>query len=211
MAYTHSVQIERRTASTERASKAVIMLHGRGSTAANILSLKQHLAVGSDALLLAPQATNNSWYPYSFMAPIAQNQPALESAIALVGQAVKEAVAMEIAYERIYFVGFSQGACLALEYATRHAQHYGGIVAFTGGLIGETLDRSLYQGSFGATPVLISAGDDDPHVPLLRIRESESILAELGASVTVDIYPGKPHSVSVAELDKANRLVFASQ
>lgn len=208
MAYTHDIQIERRSASMERASKAVIMLHGRGSTAANILALQQHLHVGGDAVLLAPQATNNSWYPYSFMAPTAQNQPAFESAIALVDQAVKEAVAMEIAHERIYFLGFSQGACLALEYATRHARPYGGVVAFTGGLIGGSLDRSLYKGNFSGTPVLISAGDDDPHVPLHRIRETESIMAELGASLTVDIYPGKPHSISVEELDKANTRVF---
>lgn len=208
MAYTHDKQVVRQGPATTPAGKAVVMLHGRGSTAASILSLRQHLGLGHDALLLAPQATNNSWYPYSFMAPTAQNQPALDSAVELVGEAVREAVAAGIAHERIYFVGFSQGACLALEYASRHATRYGGIVAFTGGLVGDTLVTANYQGGFAGTPILISAGDQDPHVPLSRIRESETAMKALGAAVTVDIYPGKPHSISGEEIDRANALVF---
>lgn len=205
MAYIHHQQIVRHESAT--AKKAVVMLHGRGSTAESIMSLRQHLAFG-DALLLAPQATNNSWYPYSFMAPTAQNQPALDSAVALVDNAVREAVAEGIAHENIYFVGFSQGACLALEYVGRHATRYGGVLAFTGGLVGGELDLANYQGDFGGTPVLITAGDEDPHVPVARIRESEKILVGLGASVHVEIYPGKPHSISMEEIELANKRVF---
>lgn len=209
MAYTHHKQIVRRDPAGAQAKKAVVMIHGRGSTAENILSLGQHLALG-EVLLLAPQATNNSWYPYSFMAPTAQNQPALDSAVELVDYAVREAVAEGIAAENIYFVGFSQGACLALEYAGRHAKRYGGVVAFTGGLVGGELDTSNYQDGFGGTSVLITAGDDDPHVPVSRIRESETILTNHGADVTVEVYPGKPHSISMEEVALANKLVFAS-
>lgn len=209
MAYTHHQQIVRREPTTTTAAKAVVMLHGRGSTAEDILSLSQHLSMG-EALLVAPQATNNSWYPYSFMAPTVQNQPALDSAVELVGGAVREAVAEGIAYENIYFVGFSQGACLALEYVGRHATRYGGVVAFTGGLVGGELDLANYQGDFGGTPVLITAGDEDPHVPVARIWESKKILVGLGASVHVEIYPGKPHSISITEITLANRRVFGS-
>ncbi len=208
MAYTHDIQVVRQGPATEPAGKAVVMLHGRGSTAASILTLRQHLSVGDDAMLLAPQATNNSWYPYSFMAPVGQNQPALDSAIALVGEAVREAVSAGMAHEDIYFVGFSQGACLALEYVAQHATRYGGVVAFTGGLVGGTLDTASYRGDFAGTPILISAGDQDPHVPLSRIRESETVMVALGAALTVDIYPGKPHSISGEEIVRANALVF---
>lgn len=207
MGYTHEKRVVRQEPATT-GGKAVVMLHGRGSTAESILSLRQHLNLGSDALLLAPQATNNSWYPHSFMAPTAQNQPALDSAVELVGEAVREAVDAGIAHEQIYFVGFSQGACLALEYVARHAKRYGGVVAFTGGLVGGALDTASYQGAFGDTPILVSAGDQDPHVPLGRIRESETVLAGLDAAVTVDIYPGKPHSISMEEIERANALVF---
>jgi len=206
--YIHEKQLIQVGKSAAHASKAVALLHGRGSSAPGILSLSHHLQL-DDALLLAPQATNNTWYPYSFLAPVRDNQPALDSALALVGEAVNEAIRQGIPANALYFVGFSQGACLALEYVARHAQPYGGVVAFTGGLIGETLNTNNYTGNFSGTPVLITAGDDDPHVPLYRIEESAVILRELGASVTVEIYPGKPHSISPDETLLANEVVFS--
>ncbi len=206
--YTHEKQLIQAGKSAAHASKAVVLLHGRGSSAPGILSLARHLQL-DDALLLAPQATNGSWYPYSFLAPVAENQPALDSALALVDEAVSEATKLGIDSRAIYFVGFSQGACLALEYIARHAKPYGGAVAFTGGLIGESLNIDNYAGDFEGTPVLITAGDDDPHVPLHRIEKSATVLRGFGASVTMEIYPGKPHSISPDETLLANEVVFA--
>lgn len=206
--YTHEKQFIQASKLAAHAKKAVVLLHGRGSTAQGILSLQRHLQL-EGALLLAPQATNNSWYPYSFLAPVDTNQPALGSALALVDEVVAETVKLGIQSKNLYFLGFSQGACLTLEYVTRHAKRYGGIVAFTGGLIGESLTQSNYQGDFAGTPVLLTSGDNDPHVPLHRIEESVAILRDLGAAVTTEIYPGKPHSISADETLLANELVFS--
>jgi len=205
--YTHEKQFIQAGKAATHAEKAVMLLHGRGSTAQSILTLQQHLHL-DDALLIAPQATNNSWYPYTFLAPVPNNQPALDSAITLVGEMVSEAAKQGFAEHQLYFVGFSQGACLALEYAGRHAKHYGGIVAFTGGLIGPALDPSNYHGDFAGTPVLITGGDQDPHVPLLRMKGSASLFETLGANVKLQIYPDKPHSISADETLLANEFVF---
>lgn len=190
------------------AKKAVVLLHGRGSTAQGILSLQHHLQI-DDAMLVAPQATNNSWYPHRFLVPEAANQPALDSALTLIDEVAMGIIKQGVDAEHLYFVGFSQGACLALEYVARHAKRYGGVVAFTGGLIGETLNIENYRGDFLGTSILITAGDNDPHVPLYRIDESVGVLRELGAMVTREIYPGKPHSISADETLLANELIFA--
>ncbi len=205
--YTHEKQFIQAGKLAAHAKKAVVLLHGRGSTAQGILSLQRHLQL-EDALLLAPQATNNSWYPYSFLAPVADNQPALDSALALVDAVVAEVAKLDVLPANLYFMGFSQGACLALEYVARNAKRYGGVVAFTGGLIGESLDPTNYGGDFAGTSVLITSGDNDPHVPLYRIEESVALLQDLGADVTTEIYPGKPHSISADETLLANELVF---
>ncbi|MGV3763478.1 alpha/beta hydrolase [Parapedobacter sp.] len=205
--YIHEKQLIQAGKSAAHASKAVVLLHGRGSSAPGILSLARHLQL-DEALLLAPQATNNSWYPYSFLAPVADNQPALDSALALVDDAVAEATRAGIPTHAVYLVGFSQGACLALEYVARHAQPYGGVVAFTGGLIGESLNFGNYTGDFEGTPILITSGDNDPHVPLHRIEESATVLRDLGAAVITEIYPGKPHSISPDETLLANETIF---
>lgn len=189
------------------ADKAIIFLHGRGASATDIISLNQHLQV-NDAAIFAPQATNHSWYPYSFLAPVAENQPALDSALSLIKDLLEEIVAQGIPQNKIFFVGFSQGACLTLEYVTRNAGRYGGAVAFTGGLIGEQLDLSNYSGDFNQTPIFISTGDPDPHVPVSRVNESKKILEEMNAQVTVSIYPGRAHTISKAELELARTLVF---
>ena len=207
--YTHEKQYIQAGKLAAHADKAVVLLHGRGSTAPGILSLARHLDV-DNAFLLAPQATRNSWYPYSFLAPETDNQPALGSAIDSVNGAVTEITRLGMAPEDIYFVGFSQGACLALEYTASHARRYGGVVAFTGGLVGEAINSSKYTGDFNGTPVLITSGDDDPHVPLHRIEESAAVLRKLGADVTIEIYPGKPHSISPDETLLANKVIFGN-
>lgn len=191
------------------AKKAIIMLHGRGASATDILSLNGVLNLDEMAIY-APQATNRSWYPYSFMAPVAQNQPALDSAISIIGEIVDEIQANGIAPEDIYFAGFSQGACLTIEYTSRNAQRYGGIIAFTGGLIGQELNDQNYKGDFGKTPIYISTGDPDPHVPVSRVKESVAILERLNAFVTYAIYPGRPHTISAEEIKQVNNTILAN-
>jgi len=183
------------------------MLHGRGGTARNIISLASDFNL-ADFAILAPQATNQSWYPYSFMAPVEENQPALDSALEMIGQTVEDIIATGIPADKIYFAGFSQGACLTLEYIARNAQRFGGAVAFTGGLVGEELVTSNYKGDFAATPILITTGDPDPHVPLSRVEESVSVLKNLGAEVTLKVFKGRPHTILREEIELANQLIF---
>ncbi|MCF2502352.1 dienelactone hydrolase family protein [Dyadobacter sp. CY107] len=207
--YTHSKQIIKDGVAIGEAKKAIVMLHGRGGSAEDIISLKRVLNI-SDMAIYAPKATNNSWYPYSFMAPVAQNQPALDSALALIGQLVADIEADGIAAENIYFAGFSQGACLTLEYTARNAKRYGGIIAFTGGLVGEEMTEESYQGDFAGTPVLIATGDPDPHVPVSRVKESIAILERMNAFVTFAIYPGRQHTISSQEIQLANKHVLGA-
>jgi phospholipase/carboxylesterase len=188
-------------------TKALIMLHGRGASAEDILSLAIHLRV-EDYLLAAPQATNNSWYPNSFLAAPAKNEPWLSSALELVNKIVNGLVKRGIALSNIYFLGFSQGACLTLEYTARHATGYGGIVAFTGGLIGDRIYEENYNGNFGFSPVFIGSSDPDFHVPVERVRASSNIFRKMGATLTESIYKNMGHTVSQNELDQANTLVF---
>jgi len=206
--YTHQKEFIKTGKPFTETNKAIIMIHGRGGSAEDIASLQRFLHL-EDMAIYAPQATNNSWYPYSFMAPEENNQPALDSAIASIGEVVSEIKANGIDEEHIYFLGFSQGACLTLEYVARNAKKYGGIVAFTGGLIGEQLQKSRYQGDFGQTPILITTSDPDLHVPLIRVEDSIEILETLGAEVSLKVYKGKMHSISKEELDLANKLMFA--
>ncbi|MEO6287888.1 MAG: dienelactone hydrolase family protein [Dyadobacter sp.] len=205
--YTHSKQIIHSGKPVNEAKKAIVMLHGRGASAEDIISLKKVLNIDKMAIY-APQATNHSWYPYSFMAPAAQNQPALDSALQLVNEVVKEIEASGITSENIYFAGFSQGACLTLEYTSRHAKRYGGIIALTGGLVGQELAEENYSRDFAGTPVFISTGDPDPHVPVSRVKESIAILERMNASVTYAIYPGRPHTISGEEIKLVNNTIL---
>lgn len=189
------------------AKKVLILLHGRGGSAEDILSLADQLQV-SDFALVAPQATNNTWYPYSFMAPAAQNEPWLTSAITVLKDLTDELEQQGIPATNIYFGGFSQGACLTLEFVTRHAKHYGGVVAFTGGLIGETINTNNYGGNLAGTPIFIGTSDPDMHVPVQRVWETEKILQNQGANVTVKVYKDMGHTISQGEISMANKLVF---
>lgn len=190
------------------ARKALIMVHGRGGSAADILSLSDHLAV-NDYALLAPQASGNTWYPYSFLAPPAQNEPALSSALALLKELVADINAQGIAADHIYLLGFSQGACLTLEFAARNARRYGGIVAFTGGLIGDKIYPEHYSGNFDGTPVFIGTGNPDMHVPVERVYTTSNILRDMQADVTEKVYDHMGHTIIQDEIDRANQLVFA--
>jgi phospholipase/carboxylesterase len=189
------------------AKKVLIMIHGRGGRAEDILSLSNFLNV-KDFALLAPQARDNTWYPYSFLAPVSQNEPWLSSALALVKETLDEIIAEGISSENVYLLGFSQGACLTLEFAARNATKFGGIVAFTGGLIGDRIDRSNYVGDFKSTSVFIGSSNPDPHVPVARVDESVEALKDMNADVIEKIYNGMGHTISEDEIELANELVF---
>jgi len=205
--YTHLKKYLTGGTPAAEATGALIMLHGRGGSAANIMDLAGNLNTTGLAIY-APQAQQNSWYPYSFMAPDKDNQPALKSALETIGEVVDDILSAGILAEHIYFLGFSQGACLSLEYISRNARRYGGAVAFTGGLIGEELISANYRGNFEGTPVLITTGDPDPHVPLTRVQQSLQQLQAQQANVKMQVYPGRPHTISRDELQLADEWVF---
>ena len=191
----------------EEAKKALIMIHGRGGSAEDILSLATHLQV-KDFALLAPQATCNTWYPYSFMVPPVQNEPWLSSALSLLKAVVGDVTEQGIAVENIYFLGFSQGACLTLEFVTRNAQRYGGVTAFTGGLIGDKIYPENYSGDFAGTPVFIGSSNPDPHVPVERVYATSNILKAMHADVTEKVYNNMGHTINQDEIDWVNKLIF---
>jgi len=191
----------------KEAKKALILTHGRGASAQDILSQSAHLNV-ADYALLAAQATNHTWYPYSFMAPPAQNEPWLTSALTLLKDLVEDIVTAGITSENIYFLGFSQGACLTLEFVTRNATRYGGVVAYTGGLIGDKIQPANYHGDFAGTPVFIGTSNPDPHVPVERVYATTNILKDMNADVTEKIYLNMGHTINQDEIDHANNLVF---
>ena len=189
------------------ATSALIMIHGRGASADDILSLSENLNTRG-YLLAAPQATGNSWYPKSFLAPQKENEPWLSSALDLVHQTVHKIITRGITEKNIYFLGFSQGACLTLEYVARNAKRYGGIVAFTGGLIGDQINKSLYKGDFEMTPVFFGSSNPDMHVPVERVHASADIFRQMGADTTEKIYPNMGHTINQDEINKANSLIF---
>ena len=194
------------------AARALVLVHGRGASAESILGLAADIRraggdLPDDLALLAPQAAGHTWYPYSFLAPEAQNEPFLTSALGRLGTLLAEVEAAGIAPERTAIVGFSQGACLALEYAARSGKRYGAVAALSGGLIGETLDTSRYRDGIAGTPVFLGCSDRDAHVPLARVRESSAVLEGLGAAVDERIYPGLPHTVNHDELEAVHALL----
>lgn len=204
---THQLDIKFAGTPLEQADKALIMIHGRGGSAADILGLAPHFNIDGYALV-APQASNNTWYPQSFMAPTAQNEPWLGSALDTVERTVQQVEAAGIAPENIYFFGFSQGACLSLEFLARHARRYGGAVAIIGGLLGAEINRENYQGDFGQTPIFIGTSNPDFHVPVERVYESKDILAQMNAAVTLQVHENFGHSINQEEIDLANTIIF---
>lgn len=203
----HRKQIVSAGKALAEAQKVLIMIHGRGGSAEDILSLSQYLNV-KDYALLAPQATNHSWYPLSFLAPPAQNEPWLSSALDILAGLVTDITSQGIAKENIYFLGFSQGACLTMEFVTRNAARYGGAVAFTGGLIGDKINPENYSGDFAQTPIFIGTSNPDPHVPVERVYATVNILKNMHADITEKVYDNMGHTISQDEIALANQLVF---
>ena len=191
------------------AAAAVILLHGRGASAEDIMGLASEMYDKRFAYL-APQAAGNAWYPSSFMAPIEQNEPWLSSALAKVGTIVQRAVDAGLARDRIFVCGFSQGACLSSEFVARNPARYGGLIAFTGGLIGPPGADLHHDGDLGGMPALFSSGDPDPHVPWSRVLESAQQFTAMGAAVETQRYPGRPHTVFPQEIKSARDLIFGS-
>jgi phospholipase/carboxylesterase len=191
----------------EEAKKALILIHGRGATAQDIIGLGNELNA-KDFALVAPQATNYTWYPYSFLAPLKENEPWLSSAIKLLDDIVADVKKAGIEEKNIFFAGFSQGACLTLEYVTRNAKRWGGVAAFTGGLIGDKIYNENYKGDFGGTEIFIGTSDPDPHVPVQRVQESTRILSSMNANVTEKIYKGMGHTITMDEIATVNSVVF---
>ncbi|MBB6146070.1 putative esterase [Silvibacterium bohemicum] len=190
----------------EEAAGAVILLHGRGGSAGDILSLAQAFYLPKLAYL-APEAAGNTWYPYSFLAPIEQNEPWLSSALRRVATTVQSALDAGIPAERIAIGGFSQGACLSTEFVARHPRRYAGLLAFTGGLIGPPGSDLTHTGDLAGMPAFFGSGDPDPHVPWQRVEQSASVLRGMGAKATARRYEGRPHTITPEELDFAKRLI----
>ena len=184
----------------DRARAAMVMTHGRGARAENILELARELP-GSGFAYLAPQAAGETWYPKRFIAPIASNEPWLSSALAAVADVLAQVKAAGIPPERTMLLGFSQGACLALEFAARNARRYGGLVGLSGGLIGPDGAPRDYPGSLDGAPVFLGCSDVDFHVPKERVHETAAVLRRLGGEVTVRLYPNMDHAVNRDEIE----------
>lgn len=188
------------------ARAAVIMLHGRGATADDMLQFLP-LLNAPDIAFLVPQATGGSWYPHRFIAPLTDNQPYLDSALAVVGELAEQAAAAGHSGARLSLLGFSQGACLALEFTARNPRRYAGVLGFSGGLIGPPETDFRYDGYLDGTPVFLGCSESDPHIPLERVRETAIALRDLGAEVTERIYPGSAHTVTSDEVEFAASLM----
>lgn len=184
----------------------VIMVHGRNAAPANILSLVPSFE-RPDLTYLAPAAAGGTWYPLSFMAEKEKNEPGLSSGLWVLDQLVGHVVSAGIRKDRIVLLGFSQGACLTAEFAASHADRYGGVVLYSGGLIGPPETTWSYTGSFGGTPVFLGCSDVDAHVPKTRVDESAAVFQRMGATVTERIYPGMGHLVNDEELDFTRTLL----
>jgi len=188
------------------ARAAAVLVHGRGGTAEDMLGLAQEFGQ-RDIAYLAPEAPAHTWYPYSFLAPLAQNEPHLTNALATVGAALDRLAQEGFAAERVALIGFSQGGCLALEYVARNAKRYGAVAGLSAGLIGPLGSPRDYAGTLAGTPVFLGCSDVDSHIPLARVHESHDVFQELGAQVTERIYPGMGHTVNADEIAHVTKLL----
>lgn len=193
-----------------QARAAMVMVHGRGGSADDILGLTESFAAASEGwAFVAPQAANHTWYPERFMAPTARNEPWLSSALDTVGRTVAHVEAAGIASDRIVLLGFSQGACLSSEWVARNARRFGGIAALSGGLIGPEGTPRDYAGSLAGTPALLGCSDRDPHIPEPRVRETATVFERLGARVDLRIYPNAPHGIFEDEIEAVVEMMLA--
>ncbi|MVM29895.1 phospholipase [Spirosoma sp. HMF4905] len=195
----------------EEASKVMIMVHGRGGSARDILSLSQYID-DKDFAFIAPEAYGNTWYPYSFLRPLEENEPFLSSALEVLAS-LRARLQSDFNFKlpQIYWLGFSQGACLALEFVARNAAEYGGVFGLSGGLIGPPDLVRNYEGLLNNTPIFLGCSDIDPHIPKERVLESETVFREMGANVTAKLYPNFPHSINEDELNVVNLLIAGAQ
>lgn len=201
--------VYRMGAPVEEARAALLLIHGRGGSAQEMLEMARATLERPGLAMLAPQAVGFTWYPYSFLAPVADNEPGLSSGLNLIERVLRRVEDEGVPSDRVVLLGFSQGACLAAEYAARNARRYGGLVALSGGLIGPEGTPRHYEGSFDGTPVFIGCSDVDPHIPLRRVKETSEVLRALGAKVTERIYPGMGHTVNDDELAAVRELLEA--
>ncbi|GAC1350736.1 MAG: dienelactone hydrolase family protein [Ktedonobacteraceae bacterium] len=192
----------------QSAKAAMLMVHGRGATAENILELTSQFQEPGFAYL-APQAAQDSWYPNSFLAPIASNEPGLSSGLAVIESVLMQLTAAGISHERIIVLGFSQGACLSLEFVARHAQRYGGVACLSGSLIGPDGTSRAYAGSLAGTPIFLGCSDIDPHIPKQRVQESAEVLKRLGGNVSMKLYPRMAHTVNRDEIRFVQNMMAA--
>ena len=190
------------------ARAAMILVHGRGATAPSILELAQVLH-HKDLAYLAPQAAGNTWYPYSFLSPIEQNEPGLSSGLQAIADVLAQVEAAGIPAEKVIIGGFSQGACLASEFAARHARQYGGLLVFSGGLIGPPGTPRHYPDSLEGTPVFLGCSTSDFHIPEERVHETAAVFEKMGAEVTKRLYPNMGHTIIQDEIDEVQKIVQA--
>jgi predicted esterase len=192
-----------------KARAALVLIHGRGATAEDIYSLGEEVSAGVQGVaLLAPQAAGNAWYPQRFLAPLAQNEPQLSSALGVIAGLVDEAARTGPGYGGVVLLGFSQGACLSLEFASRHARRYGGVIGLSGALIGPPGGLRTREGSLAGTPVYLGCSDRDAHIPLSSAEDSAGILERHGARVTKAIFPGMGHTVNAEVLAVVRQMVM---
>ncbi|MGE0865819.1 MAG: alpha/beta hydrolase, partial [Vicinamibacterales bacterium] len=184
----------------------VVLIHGRGASASDILGLAHEFAL-PDVAYIAPEAAGGSWYPYSFLTNMERNEPWLSSALLVIDGLVRHFEQHGVPAERVALMGFSQGACLTLEFAARHARRYAAVAGFSGGVIGPPGTARDYQGSFDGTPVFVGCSDIDPHIPAERVRESADVFRRMGAAVDERIYPGMGHTINEAEVDAVRQLL----
>ncbi len=189
------------------AQAALILVHGRGASAADIMTLGAELMHPGFAYL-APQAAGSAWYPHPFTAPIEDNEPYLSSALEVLATLLAS-VEETIPARRVILLGFSQGACLTLEFAARHARRYGGVVGLSGGLIGPDGTPRDYPGDFDRTPAFLGCSDVDPHIRKDRVLEAAEVFKRHGADVTLKLYPGMGHTVNADEIEAVRRIVAA--
>jgi len=199
--------ILRRGPDPATARLTILCVHGRGASAADILALADEFGV-RDVAYLAPEAAGRTWYPSSFLAPMSDNEPFLSSALGVLDRIVHDLWQdHQIGPERVGLLGFSQGACLSLEYAARHARRYVAVVGLSGGLIGPPGTPREYAGAMDGTPVFLGTSDPDPHVPYARVVETKEVFAKMGATVDLRPYPGMPHTINEDELEAARALL----